>query len=96
MATGEGSPFRQHFSFPFDIETAEVQPGFQSVGYPDIAGAVVCEEMEHDPSIVAITPSTLYATGLAGAFAKFPDRCFDPGMEEQHAMTLAVGLALEA
>jgi 1-deoxy-D-xylulose-5-phosphate synthase len=88
-------PFRQHFSFPFDIETAEIRPGFQSVGYPDVAGAVVCEEMEHDTSIVAITPSTLYATGLAGAFAKFPDRCFDPGMEEQHAMTLAVGLALE-
>jgi len=88
-------PFRQHFSFPFDPATGAVQPGFQSVGYPDIAGAIVCEEMERDKSIVAITPSTLYATGLGAAFEKFPDRCFDPGMEEQHAMTLAVGFALE-
>jgi 1-deoxy-D-xylulose-5-phosphate synthase len=59
-----------------------------------VAAAVVVDEMERDPEIVAITPSTLYATGLASAFEKFPDRCFDPGMEEQHAMTLAVGLAL--
>lgn len=90
----DGHPFRQHFSFPFDPDTGEARPAIQSVGYPDVVAAVIVEEMEEDDKIVAITPSTLYATGLAGAFAKFPDRCFDPGMEEQHAMTLAVGLAL--
>src|SRR5258708_22641637 len=51
--------------------------------------------MARDERIVAITPSTLYATGLQPMFKKFPDRCFDPGMEEQHAMTMTVGFALE-
>jgi 1-deoxy-D-xylulose-5-phosphate synthase len=54
---------------------------------------VIGEEMDRDEKIVAITPSTLYATGLQPVFEKFPDRCFDPGMTEQHAMSLTVGFA---
>ncbi len=87
-------PQRQHFSFPFDAATGQVDAGWIAPGYPDVAAAVVGAEMERDESIVCITPSTLYATGLAGVFARHPARCFDPGMEEQHALTLAVGLAL--
>ena len=41
--------------------------------------------MARDEKIVAITPSTLYATGLQPVFDRFPSRCFDPGMTEQHA-----------
>jgi len=87
-------PFRSHFSFPFDPQSGAVREGFVARGYPDVAAAVVGEEMETDERIVCVTPSTLYATGLAGVFARFPERCFDPGMEEQHALTLATGLAL--
>jgi 1-deoxy-D-xylulose-5-phosphate synthase len=50
--------------------------------------------MKEDEKIVVITPSTLYSTGLQDCFNKFPNRCFDPGMEEQHAMGLASGFAL--
>jgi len=74
---------------------SHVHQGFAYTGYQDVAAAVVGEEMERDDRIVAITPSTLYATGLLPVFKKFPDRCFDPGMEEQHAMTMTVGFALE-
>ena len=88
-------PFRMHFSFPFDVATGAPQPGHAMRGYQDVAGEVVAEEMERNPLLAAVTPSTLYATGLARAFARFPQRCFDPGMEEQHAMTLAAGLAKE-
>jgi len=88
-------PYRMHFSFPFDPHTGKGRDGFAYVGYQDVAAAVVAEEMERDERIVAITPSTLYATGLAPVFRKFPERTFDPGMEEQHAMTLTVGFALE-
>ena len=92
-APADRHPFRAHFSFPFDPRTGQLaEPPVQ--GAQDVAAAVVVAEMEHDESIVCITPSTLYATGLAGAFARFPERCFDPGMEEQHALSLAVGLAL--
>jgi 1-deoxy-D-xylulose-5-phosphate synthase len=88
-------PFRQHFSFPFDPVTGELaDPGTAVEGYQDVAAAVVGEEMELDESIVCLTASTLYATGLAPVFQRFPARCFDPGMEEQHALALTTGFAL--
>jgi 1-deoxy-D-xylulose-5-phosphate synthase len=91
----DGHPYRMHFSFPFDPDTGKGRDGFAYVGYQDVAAAVIGDEMERDDRIVAITPSTLYASGLQPVFKKFPDRCFDPGMEEQHAMTMTVGFALE-
>lgn len=88
-------PLRLHFSFPFDKKTGQAVTTPSGPAYQDIAAAVVLEEMEQDEKIVCITPSTLYATGLTPAFEKYPERCFDPGMEEQHALTMSVGLALE-
>lgn len=91
----DGHPFRLHFSFPFDPQTGKAKDGAAYIGYQDVAAAVIGEEMERDERIVAITPSTLYASGLLPVFKKFPDRCFDPGMEEQHALTMTVGFAIE-
>jgi 1-deoxy-D-xylulose-5-phosphate synthase len=91
----DGHPFRLHFSFPFDPETGKAREGAAYTGYQDVAAAVIGEEMARDEKIVAITPSTLYASGLLPVFKAFPDRCFDPGMEEQHALTMTVGFAIE-
>jgi 1-deoxy-D-xylulose-5-phosphate synthase len=91
----DAHPYRLHFSFPFDPQTGTPREGTAYTGYQDVAAAVIGEEMERDDRIVAITPSTLYASGLTPVFKRFPDRCFDPGMEEQHAMTMTVGFALE-
>jgi 1-deoxy-D-xylulose-5-phosphate synthase len=93
-APADKHPFRAHFSFPFDPLSGQVREGFVTRGYPDVVADVLAAEMERDPALVCITPSTLYATGLAKIFARHPGRCFDPGMEEQHALTLATGLAL--
>lgn len=93
-APADRHPFRAHFSFAFDPVTGESRGAAPARAYPDVIAAVLAEEMERDPALVCITPSTLYATGLAGIFARHPERCFDPGMEEQHALTLAAGLAL--
>ncbi len=90
----DAHPYRAHFSFPFDPLTGAVDPETQKPSYPDAVASVVLEEMERDERIACITPSTIYATGLARVFQRFPERSFDPGMEEQHALTLAVGLAL--
>jgi 1-deoxy-D-xylulose-5-phosphate synthase len=87
-------PYRMHFSFPFDPETGALRAATASRGYPEVAAEVVAEEMARDPKIVCVTPSTRYATGLEPVFKTYPERCFDPGMEEQHAMTMTVGLAL--
>jgi 1-deoxy-D-xylulose-5-phosphate synthase len=69
--------------------------GAAYVGYHDVAATVVSAEMERDERIVAIAPSTLDGAGLHPVFKKFPDRAFDPGLEEQHALTLATGFAVE-
>ncbi len=88
-------PYKLHFSFPFDPETGASKGDFVSTGYQDVAAGTVKEEMEQDEKIVCITASTLYATGLQPVFDLYPERCFDPGMEEQHAMTMTAGFALE-
>jgi 1-deoxy-D-xylulose-5-phosphate synthase len=95
LRAADEHPYRLHFSFPFDPSTGKPKEGFTSVGYQDIAARVIGEEMERENKIVCITPSTLYATGLQEVFNRFPDRCFDPGMEEQHAMTMTLGFGLE-
>lgn len=87
-------PFKMHFSFPFDPATGAMKSSPPSPSYQDIAALAIAHCMETDSKIAAITPSTLYATGLTGIFARFPERCFDPGMEEQHALSMAVGMAL--
>jgi len=87
-------PFKMHFSFPFNVETGAIKVPPPIPSYQDIAALAIGDCMEADPNITAITPSTLYATGLTGVFARFPERCFDPGMEEQHAVSMAVGMAL--
>ena len=95
-APADRHPFRMHFSFPFDPETGVTSSAVaQPRTYADVVGTEIERAMEKDERIVCITPSTLYATGLADPFLRFPTRCFDPGMEEQHALSMTVGLALE-
>lgn len=89
-------PYRMHFSFPFNPDTGESKEKLiPQKTFPDVVGDVLQEAMDCDPKIVCLTPSTIYATGLAKVFASYPDRCIDPGMAEQHALTMTVGLALE-
>lgn len=90
------NPYRHHYSPPYDNRTGDpVGTGVQKNNtYPDIVGRLVQKTMEENERIVCLTPSTLYATGLSSVFEKFPSRCIDPGMQEQHTLTLAVGLAL--
>ena len=88
-------PVRQHFSFPFDVASGTLSSGAPPKPCQDVAAAEIAKAMETDERICCVTPSTLYATGLAPIFQRWPERCFDPGMEEQHAMTLTVGLALD-
>ena len=79
---------------PFDPDTGALKAPPPSPSCQDIAALAIGECVEANSHIVAITPSTLYATGLSDIFTLFPERCFDPGMEEQHAVSMAVGIAL--
>lgn len=94
LAPAADHPFKLHFSLPFNPSTGAMKTLPPSPSHQDIAALAIEDCMEADPNIAVITPSTLYATGLAGIFTRFPERCFDPGMEEQHAVSMAVGMAL--
>jgi 1-deoxy-D-xylulose-5-phosphate synthase len=86
-------PVRMHYSFAFDVEDGSLKETPENKPFQAFAADAILESMENDKNIFAITPSTLYATDLERVFNVFPDRCFDPGMEEQHAMSMACGMA---
>jgi 1-deoxy-D-xylulose-5-phosphate synthase len=61
--------------------------------YSQVFAQATQELIEADPRVVAITAAMLEGTGLAPVHAKYPDRVFDVGIAEQHAVTFAAGLA---
>ncbi len=63
--------------------------------WTDLFGEALLEAAERDPRIVAITAAMASSTGLLGFAERFPDRFFDVGIAEQHAVTFASGLALQ-
>jgi 1-deoxy-D-xylulose-5-phosphate synthase len=63
--------------------------------YSSVFGNTVAELMRKDPRVVAITAAMLDGTGLAPVKREFPDRVFDVGIAEQHAVTFAAGLATQ-
>jgi 1-deoxy-D-xylulose-5-phosphate synthase len=80
----------------FDVATGESlakKPAVKS--YTDLFAEALCEQMERDPRVVAITAAMLEGTGLIKAKKRFPERTYDVGIAEQHAVTFAAGLACE-
>ena len=63
-------------------------------GYTQAFTDTLCELAERHPQIVAITAAMPGPTGLLPFQARFPDRCFDVGIAEQHAVTAAAGMAM--
>ena len=64
-----------------------------SPGWSEVFGAALCELAREDPRLVAITAGMTEGTGLAGFAAEFPDRFYDVGIAEGHAVGFAAGLA---
>ena len=95
----EKEPHRFHGIGPFDKETGKskieetVNPLCRS--YSEIFGSQLVELASEDSSIVAITAAMATGTGLGNFFKQFPKRSFDVGIAEQHAVTMAAGLAVE-
>ena len=63
--------------------------------YSQVFGQWLCDMAERDPRIVAITPAMREGSGWSSSRSRFPDRYFDVAIAEQHAVTLAAGLACE-
>jgi 1-deoxy-D-xylulose-5-phosphate synthase len=80
----------------FDVDTGKpVKKAPAQRSYTDHFAQALCEEMERDPRVVAITAAMLEGTGLIQAKKRFPERTYDVGIAEAHAVTFAAGLACE-
>jgi 1-deoxy-D-xylulose-5-phosphate synthase len=90
----EENPSKFHGIGPFDIKTGETLEKNTRHSYSSIFGNSVINIMHSNPKVVAISAAMLIGTGLEKAKSNFPDRVFDVGIAEQHAVTFAGGLAV--
>lgn len=90
----EKNPVAYHGVSSFDPELEELPNKETSQPtYSQIFGKWLSDMAELDPKLLGITPAMCEGSDLLGFSAKFPDRYFDVGIAEQHAVTLAAGLA---
>lgn len=99
---GKGHPqaekdyYRWHATGPFDLETGNaVKSAGKAPTYTSVFGNTLCQLMEKDPKIVALTAAMPDGTGICEALERFPDRAFDVGIAEQHCVTFAAGMSCE-
>ena len=81
-----------HFDPDLGIQTP---PSVKKPSYSEVFGQWVCDMAKRDRRLIAITPAMREGSGLVEFERLFPDRYFDVGIAEQHAVTLAAGLACE-
>lgn len=89
----ERHPARFHGAEPFDIETGLPTKPRTSANYTDIFSTVMTKLGARDEKVVAITAAMPDGTGLKRFRNIFPERFFDVGIAEEHAVTFAAGLA---
>ena len=92
----EGQPVTYHGVSPFDRQTGRLHKGPPGgLTYTQVFGGWLSDAAEHDPRLIGITPAMCEGSGLTAFAKRFPDRYFDVGIAEQHAVTLAAGMACE-
>lgn len=83
-----------HGISPFKVSTGLPISGSNRTTYSSYFGKLVLNEIEKNPNVVVINPAMSLGSNLQKAFLKYPKRCFDVGIAEEHAITFASGLAL--
>lgn len=89
----EENPDKFHGIGPFDVKTGDT-PKSKSVSYTEVFGQTLCEIASTNQKVLAISAAMPTGTGLTRFREKFPERFFDVGIAEQHAVTMAAGLAV--
>ena len=92
-APAERHPARFHGTEPFDIETGIPLKPRVTANYTDIFSTVMRKLGDRDDKVVAVTAAMADGTGLKRFRNMFPDRFFDVGIAEEHAVTFSAGLA---
>lgn len=91
----EQNPGVFHGTGPFEKDTGLPVKCANSISYSDAFGLKMIELAEKDPSIIAISAAMIDGVGLEGFAKQFPDRIFDSGIAEQHAVSFAAGMACQ-
>ena len=92
----EGDQIGYHAVGPFDPEQGLVsKPGAKKPTYTDVFGDWLCDMAAADPKLLGITPAMREGSGLVRFSKEYPERYFDVAIAEQHAVTLAAGMACE-
>ncbi len=95
-APAEASADKLHAVAKFDVVTgAQAKPKSNAPTFTRVFAQSLIAEADADPAIVAINAAMPSGTGLDLFADRFPDRCFDVGIAEQHAVTFAAGMATE-
>lgn len=89
----EKNPAHFHGVSPFDIKTGKPLAEKKYPTYTDVFSKKLCQLGETHPELVAVTAAMPDGTGVAAFGKKFPDRFFDVGIAEAHAVTSAAGMA---
>ena len=92
----EADPVLYHGPGKFDPSVGiqkSVAPGRQT--FTQVFGRWLCDMAQHDERLMAVTPAMREGSGMVESHQKFPDRYFDVGIAEQHAVTFAGGIACE-
>ena len=91
----EASADKFHGVSKFNVLTGEQNKGSGPPAYTKVFAEALIAEAEADEKVVAITAAMPSGTGLDHFAKRFPDRCFDVGIAEQHGVTFAAGLAVQ-
>lgn len=95
-APAEADPIKWHGPGPFDPKSGVIfKEKVSGPSYSQVFGEWICDMAAFDPKIVAITPAMREGSGLVEYSKRFPDRYFDVAIAEQHAVTLAAGMACD-
>jgi 1-deoxy-D-xylulose-5-phosphate synthase len=89
----EKNPDKFHGVNPFKIETGKAIAAQSREGYSSVFGKTLCNLAKENEKIVGITAAMPSGTGLSEFASMYPERFFDVGIAEQHAVTFAAGLA---
>ena len=99
---GKGFPnseidyYRWHATGPFDLETGrQIKSSAKAPTYTSVFGKTLCQLMEKNEKVVALTAAMPDGTGVCEALERFPKRAFDVGIAEQHCVTFAAGMSCE-
>ncbi len=91
----EGQPIAFHGVGPFDPSTGKVEKKSGKRTYTQVFGDWLCDMAKDDERLIGITPAMREGSGLVQFSKQYPDRYFDVGIAEQHALTFAAGTACD-